>query len=151
MSNRARWWPGIIAAGAIACGSDATSSSGTSLSGTTTINKSILISAAAPSLHQQETTLAQSGSRIVVVWIGTVSSVFTTIEYAISDDAGASWGAPAQIPIPQPAVALSDPGIVADDGGSFMLVALGDGPRMGVYAFRLAVGAKTFGTPVTVD
>jgi hypothetical protein len=60
MSNRPSVWAAVIFAGAIACGSDATSS------GKPPIDKSVVISATAPSQHQQETALAQSGSRILV-------------------------------------------------------------------------------------
>ena len=136
-----------VAIGALGCGGEATSSSSNPPS-----DKAVLISAAAKSQHQQETAFAQSGNRIVAVWIGTLSDGFlTTIEYAISDNAGVTWGAPAQIPIPSPSLALSDPGVVTDDAGNFTLVALGDGPHMGVYVFRLAAGAQLFGAPVTVD
>jgi hypothetical protein len=53
----------------------------------------VVISASAPSQHQQETALAQSGNRICVVWIGFMTQLLTTIEYTVSDDAGVTWTA----------------------------------------------------------
>ena len=79
----------------VACGSD---SSGPS---TTPISVAVVISAGAASPHQQETWAAESGTRIVAVWIGyTSGGPISTIEYAISDDDGLSWGKPAAVSIP---------------------------------------------------
>src|SRR4029079_9766741 len=75
------------------CESNSAPQSGDASGGT----KAVLISAAASSLHQQETTLARSsGGRIVAVWIGFLDEATgaATIEYTISDDFGQSWSRP---------------------------------------------------------
>lgn len=135
-----------------ACRSD--SVSGATTSGVSSpINHGTLVSSEAPSAHQQETTLAQSTTgRIVTAWIGwiTTGSGISTIEYTVSDDGGTTWAHPRQIPIPTDVLALSDPALAVDSNGNFTLVALGDGPNMGVYVFRLPAGGAAFGDPITV-
>jgi hypothetical protein len=130
-----------------ACASDA------SMPGTAVDNgKGTTVSGAAGSVHQQETTIAKSASgRAVVAWIGTISGAFTRIEYAVSEDGGSTWGAPFILPVPPQVEAMSDPIVTVDASGTFSLVALGDGPHMGVFVFRLAPGARTFGAPASVD
>lgn len=133
-----------------ACRSD--SAAGPS-SSQTPINHGVIISADAPSAHQQETTLAQSATgRIVVAWIGWIKtgSAVSTIEYTISDDRGSTWSRPQQLAIPGEVLAMSDPALAVDGAGTFTLAALGDGPNMAVYAFRLPAGASAFGAPITV-
>jgi hypothetical protein len=111
----------------------------------------VVISAGAASQHQQETWVAESGTRIVAVWIGQ-SATSATIEYAISDDDGVSWGKPAAVPLAPAFVSLGDPIITADAAGNFLLVALGNSNTTDlVAAFRLAAGTSTFGAPAIVD
>jgi hypothetical protein len=137
----------LAALACAACASDA------SMPGPAADNgKGTTVSGAAGSVHQQETTIAKSVSgRAVVAWIGTISGAFTRIEYAVSEDAGATWGPPFILPVPPQVEAMSDPIVTVDASGTFSLVALGDGPHMGVFVFRLAPGARTFGAPASVD
>jgi len=130
-----------------ACASDA------SMPGTAADDaKGTTVSGAAGSAHQQETTIAKSASgRAVVAWIGTISGALTRIEYAVSEDAGSTWGPPFILPIPPQVEAMSDPIVTVDASGTFSLVALGDGPHMGVLVFQLAPGARSFGAPASVD
>lgn len=130
----------------LACGSDSSVGPGAGAS------HPVVISAGASSVHQQEATLVQSSSgRIVAAWIGQVQGTVTTIEYAISDNDGATWNQPTTLAIPPAVQAMSDPVLAVDATGNVTLVTLGDGPHMAVYTFRLPVGATTFGGPVLVD
>lgn len=140
----------------VACGSD---SSGPS---TTPISVAVVISAGAASPHQQETWAAESGTRIVAVWIGyTSGGPISTIEYAISDDDGLSWGKPAAVSIPASLLNLGDPVVAADAAGNFLLVAMGTSNTAGsegvanehseVVTFKLAAGSSTFGDATVVD
>jgi len=123
------------------------------------VTKTVLISAAASSLHQQEATLAQSsGGRIVVVWIGFLDedTGAATIEYTISDDFGQSWGPATPVSIPREVGVLNDPALTVDANGNFTLAALGfnvPGVRRhsGVYVYMLPAGASAFGAAVSVD
>ncbi len=137
----------VAVLGCAACASDA------SMPGTAVDNgKGTTVSGAAGSVHQQETTIASSASgRAVVAWIGTISGAFTRIEYAVSEDGGSTWGPPFILPVPPQVDAMSDPIVTVDASGTFSLVALGDGPHMGVFVFRLAPGARSFGAPASVD
>jgi hypothetical protein len=137
------------------CESNSAPQSGDASGGT----KAVLISAAASSLHQQETTLARSsGGRIVAVWIGFLDEATgaATIEYTISDDFGQSWSRPSAVSIPREVGVLNDPALIVDANGNFTLAALGFNlpgiPRhSGVYIYTLPAGASVFGPAVSVD
>jgi len=154
LMNTAGWINGVVRRGlstwvvayiAYGCGSDAAAPSSSSPT------HSVIISDGAASLNQQETWLAESnGGRIVVVWIGQMPTT-TTIEYTISDDAGASWGRPLAVPVPAPVSSLCDPIVTVDEAGNFELVALGLGRVTEILAFRLSAGNSTFGTPTVID
>lgn len=136
-------WSGLAVC--VACGSDSSGPSTPIPSGP------VVISAGAASQHQQETWVAESGTRIVAVWIG-VSAASATIEYAISDDDGVSWGKPAAIPLAPTFAGLGDPIVAADAAGNFLLVGLGfSNSAVQIAAFRLAAGTSTFGAPAIVD
>jgi hypothetical protein len=133
----------------VACGSESSGSS------TTPISPSgpVVISAGAASLHQQETWVAESGTgRLVAVWIGFMSNGNYTIEYAISEDDGQSWGKPVAVPMPPTLFSLGDPIVAADAAGNFVLVGLGISNSVAeVLAFKLAAGSSAFAAPAIVD
>ena len=93
------------------------------------------------------------------MWIGFLDQATTfaaTIEYAISEDAGRTWGQPAAVAIPAGLGILNDPAPAVDSAGNFTLAALafelpGQRPHSGIFVYPLPKGATAFGAPVAVD
>lgn len=145
-----RLLPLAFVAALVACGSDAAAPNPPDSSRPTT--NATILSGTASSLHQQEVALVQTpSSRIVAAWMG-YTGTFSTIEYAISDDAGATWGAAVTLPPPSTVYgALYDPALATDAHGNVTLAVLRGGPHFEILTYRLASAATAFDSPTIVD
>ncbi len=107
------------------------------------------------SFMEAETSLSVHGSTIVASWIAISGGLDpSTMGYAVSLDAGATWTAPAGVSSPNGRDA-SDPVVAADAAGNFHMAfvgfqrdAQGNPFDMHVYVAELPAGATTFGPPI---
>ena len=105
----------------------------------------------AASYEAQTSLAASSKGAVVAAWIGFFADNTSSIGYAISRDAGATWGAAKYLSSPGGRLA-SNPVVAADGQGRFYLTWLGfrvdNGPDEHVYLSKLDVTADTFADPV---
>ncbi|MFO0756662.1 MAG: hypothetical protein U0359_09235 [Byssovorax sp.] len=103
--------------------------------------------------YEAQTALAADGKgSAVVAWIGFFADGSSSIGYAVSRDAGASWTKPAYVPSPGGRFA-SSPALAVDGQGRFSLAWLGfridpQKPDEHVYLARLDAATESFGEPV---
>ena len=106
-------------------------------------------------MFETQTSVAVSGSHVVAVWLAFFQTGPAKIGYAVSEDDGTSWTAPAYVESPGGRL-TSNPVVAADGQGVVTLAWLGfrlDGgdPDEHVYVSTMASGASVFGAPVVAS
>ncbi len=107
------------------------------------------------SFETQASLAADAQGDVLVTWVAVNADGSSSVGYALSRDAGASWAAPAYLPAPDGRLS-TNPVVAVDSQGTFTLAWVGfrldpQTPDEHVYLARLETSDTTFSTPVVAS